>query len=149
MDLATALRDAGYAVAAMAASQAAVSYMPCHWWGGFSERQAAAMARRAMLVVANESGPSHLAAAIGTRTLTICGPTDPGIIFAHEPNVQTARLDAGTLACVGCHFSQEHGYRRACDGGECQALMRLDPFTVTKRIVATVSARRRVSEVSG
>lgn len=147
MDLATALRDAGYAVAAMAASQASVAYMPCHWWGGFSERQAAAMARRAVLVVANESGPAHLAAAVGTRTLSICGPTDPRIIFAHESNVQTAALDAGTLACVGCHFSPERGYRRACEGGECQALMRLDPFTVTKRIVATVSARRRVSEV--
>jgi ADP-heptose:LPS heptosyltransferase len=92
------------------------------------------MARRALVVVANESGPSHLAAALGTRTIAICGPTDPRIVFAHEPNVQAAILDASELACVGCHFSHTKGYRSACDVGGCQALMRLDPTTVGRLV---------------
>jgi hypothetical protein len=130
IDLASELIRLGCAVVAMAGSPETVEYMPCHWWGGFNARKIAAMARRALVVVANESGPSHLAAALGTRTIAICGPTDPRIVFAHEPNVRAAILDATDLACVGCHFSHTKGYRSACDVGGCQALMRLDPATV-------------------
>lgn len=139
IDLASALLQGGYAVAAMSGTQATVEFMPCHWWGGFTERQAAAMARRANIVVANESGPAHLAAAIGTRTIAICGPTDPAIVFAHDPNVEAAVLDGATLACVGCHYSQARGYRTACEIGGCQALMRLDPGTVTERVTRALS----------
>ena len=110
IDLASQLLQSGCAVAAMSASHTTVEYMPCHWWGGFTERQAAAMAVRATLVIANESGPSHLAAAVGTPTLAICGPTDPSIVFAHEPNVLPLALDTRTLSCVGCHFSPLKGY---------------------------------------
>src|SRR5262249_24338423 len=35
VDLASELSGLGYAVAAMAGSQEAVEFMPCHWWGGF------------------------------------------------------------------------------------------------------------------
>jgi glycosyl transferase family 9 (putative heptosyltransferase) len=130
IDLASALTGFGYAVAAMASSHATVEQMPCRWWSGFSLGRTAAMARRATVVVANESGPAHLAAAIGTRTIAICGPTDPRVVFAHEPNVEAAALDTRALPCVGCHFSNEKGYRFACDAGGCQALMRLDPVHV-------------------
>jgi hypothetical protein len=130
IDLASELAGLGYAVAAMAGSQEAVNQLPCHWWGGFTVRQAAAMCRRAHLVVANDSGPAHLAAALGTATIAICGPSDPDIVFAHEPNVTAVQIDPGLMPCVGCHFSGYRGYRHACDVGGCQALMRLDPAKV-------------------
>ena len=34
---------------------------------------------RAELFIGNDSGPGHLAAAVGTRTLSIFGPTDPDL----------------------------------------------------------------------
>lgn len=130
MDLATELVREGWAVAAMGGSQESVNFMTCPWWGGFTVRHAAAMARRATVVVANDSGPAHLASALGTRTIAICGGSDPWIVFAHEPNVQAAILDRSVVPCVGCHFLDSKGYRAACHVGGCQALMRLDPATV-------------------
>jgi len=142
MDLASDLVRAGWAVAAIGDSQASVNYMPCPWWGGFGVRHAAAMAKRATVVVANESGPSHLASALGVRTISICGPTDPWIVFGHEPNVQPAILDSSVLACVRCHFLDTKGYRAACHVGGCQALMRLDPATVGALVQRAVVEER-------
>ena len=135
IDLANELAQRGCAVAAMSSTQRGVQNMPCHWWGGFSLGQVAAMCRRAQLVVSNESGPAHLAAAIGVPTMAICGATDPRIIFGHEPNVRGVHIDPGIVPCVGCHFSAAGGYRHACDVGGCQALMRFDPTTVVREIV--------------
>lgn len=144
IDLASALTNMGYAVAAMAGSQEAVAFMPCHWWGGFTVRQAAAMARRASVVVANESGPAHVAAALGTTTVAICGPTSPRLVYAHEPNVIPATIDRSVLPCIGCHFSAAAGYRSACDVGGCQGLMRFEPARV-----AEIVQRAMVSSPSG
>lgn len=130
IDLAAELQRDGMAVAAMAGTTGAVDFMPCHWWGGFTVRQAAAMCRQAAVVVANDSGPAHLASALEVRTVAICGPTDPRILFAHEPNVQAISIEASELPCVGCHFSDASGYRMACSAGGCQALMRLPPSDV-------------------
>jgi len=125
-------------------TQPAVDYMPCRWWSGFTLGRAAAMIARANVAVANDSGPAHLASTIGTRTIAICGPTDPAIVFGHECNVEAATLDPTTLPCVSCHFSATRGYRHACEVGGCQALMRLDPLAVenaVRRAIAAPSAR--------
>src|SRR5205823_2351989 len=42
-----------------------------------SLRQMAALLSRCLLVVTNDNGPMHIAAAVGTPTVTIYGPTDP------------------------------------------------------------------------
>ena len=39
----------------------------------------ARLVARAELFIGNDSGPGHLAAAVGTRTLSIFGPTDPDL----------------------------------------------------------------------
>lgn len=46
-------------------------------FGKTSVRSLAALFKRARLVVTNDSGPMHIAAAVGTPTVAIFGPTDP------------------------------------------------------------------------
>lgn len=48
----------------------------------------AALLRRSALVVANDSGPGHLAAAVGARLLGIFGVTDPTKTCPRAPGVQ-------------------------------------------------------------
>jgi ADP-heptose:LPS heptosyltransferase len=40
-------------------------------------RELAALLSAVRLLIGNDSGPKHLAAAVGTPTLTVYGPTDP------------------------------------------------------------------------
>ena len=79
----------------------------------------------AKLVIANDSGPSHVAGTIGTPTLAIMGPTSR--VFSHCPNV--VEWTGAEPSCAGCHFDASAGYRAACDAG-CQVLMRLTPDIV-------------------
>jgi lipopolysaccharide heptosyltransferase II len=45
--------------------------------GNFSIKQSAALFQHARLLVCNDSGPMHIAAAVGTPTVSVFGPTDP------------------------------------------------------------------------
>ncbi|MDP3068688.1 MAG: glycosyltransferase family 9 protein [Opitutaceae bacterium] len=45
-----------------------------------------ALVKRADWVIANDSGPMHLAAALGVRVLGIFGPTDPRLFGPYPPN---------------------------------------------------------------
>lgn len=47
---------------------------------------------RAALVVANDTGPGHMAAAIGAPLLSVLGPTDPGEWGPWGPQVRVLRL---------------------------------------------------------
>ena len=46
--------------------------------GQLTLKQLAALLRRAKLLVSNDSGPVHLAASVGTRTVVLFGTADPG-----------------------------------------------------------------------
>ena len=52
--------------------------------GQTSLRQLAAILSRAALLVGNDSGPIHLAAAVDCPTVAVFGPTDPEITFPYE-----------------------------------------------------------------
>jgi hypothetical protein len=47
----------------------------------------------ARLYIGNDSGITHLAAAVGTPVLALFGPTDPGVWAPRGPNVRVARWD--------------------------------------------------------
>lgn len=51
----------------------------------------AALMARASLTVANDTGPGHLAAAVGTPLISVLGPTDPDHWAPWGPNVTVAR----------------------------------------------------------
>jgi heptosyltransferase-1 len=62
-----------------------------------------AFARAAALVVSGDTGPLHLAAAVGTPTVSLFGPTDPARNgpFAAE-DVAVSRYDT-----CGCHYDRQ------------------------------------------
>ncbi len=70
----------------------------------------AALLSRARLLVANDSGPAHLAAAVGTPVVVFFGPTDPGRTAAVGAAV---RVVDRYVFCSPCH-------REVCPyGHEC------------------------------
>ena len=63
-------------------------------------------------MVSNDTGPGHVAAAVGTPLISVLGPSDPALWRAWGPSVQVLRGDgtwpdtrsvvdavAGTLGC--------------------------------------------------
>jgi len=50
-----------------------------------------AILRRAALMVSNDTGPAHLAAAVGAPTLSVLGPTDPAQWAPWGPTVELVR----------------------------------------------------------
>lgn len=55
----------------------------------------------ATLIVANDTGTAHIAAAAGTPLLVICGPTDPQRVKPLGPHVRAVQADVGCLNCYG------------------------------------------------
>ena len=60
-----------------------------------------ALLARASLLVSNDSGPKHLAAALGVPTVTIFGPTHPATW--HPPGGPHTAVSADGLACLHCN----------------------------------------------
>jgi len=60
-------------------------------------RRLGAVLARAGLFLGNDSGVAHLAAACGTRTLALFGPTDPAQWSPVGPEVRTLRAPTGRL----------------------------------------------------
>jgi ADP-heptose:LPS heptosyltransferase len=66
-------------------------------------RQLGALARRCSIFVSNDSGPMHIAAAVGTPVLGIYGPTDPLLQGPYGANHVVVRNEA--LDCLGCNLT--------------------------------------------
>ena len=61
----------------------------------------AALLERSSLLVSNDSGPKHLAVALGIPTVTIFGPTNPGAW--QPPTGPHAAVEATGLPCLHCN----------------------------------------------
>ena len=69
-----------------------------------------ALARRARLMVSGDTGPLHLAGAVGTPLVAIFGPTDPARNGPWNPSdISLSRFDD----CV-CHYRRRCRRTRAC-----------------------------------
>jgi ADP-heptose:LPS heptosyltransferase len=65
--------------------------------------QLAALLKRCSIVVSNDSGPMHIAAAVGTPVLGIYGPTNPLLQGPYGGNHEVVRREG--LTCLGCNLT--------------------------------------------
>ncbi|HTK81397.1 MAG TPA: glycosyltransferase family 9 protein [Bacteroidota bacterium] len=69
-----------------------------------SLKQLGALLKRASVLVTNDSGPMHIAAAVGTPILAIFGPTNPELQGPY--NVINEIVTHQQLVCLGCNFTR-------------------------------------------
>jgi ADP-heptose:LPS heptosyltransferase len=92
-----------------------------------SPRALAAILAAARLFVGNDSGPTHLAAAVGTPTVALFGPTDPA---SWSP--------LGARVVRGCtRRATAQGQVRVCDDPDCMSGIGVD--TVLEALSITLS----------
>ena len=94
--------------------------------GGFIERCGA--------FVANDSGPMHMARALGVPTLALFGSTDPGM-FEFDGH-------AALFAGVGCSPCSFYG-RRRCPRGHFHCMLDLDVDRAWRALVPLLRVGRR------
>ena len=87
--------------------------------GQLSLKQSGALIAGARFIVTNDSGPFHMARAVGTRAYVIFGPTDPGM-FDLGPNTVLVYRE---VPCAPCSL---HGDRR-CPQGHFDCMRQLTP----------------------
>jgi heptosyltransferase I len=80
-------------------------------------RQLTALLERADLVIANDSGPMHIAAALGRPLVTAFGPTNPIRTGPYRRDDSVIRLD---IPCSPC-------YSRGCSHQSCLQLLEIEP----------------------
>jgi heptosyltransferase I len=92
--------------------------------GGLTSlRELACLYRQAALLVTTDSGPMHLAAAVGTPVVALFGPTDPARTGPYGPG---HRVVQSGLSCVPC-------LRKRCETGDCMAQITVEEvFTAVK-----------------
>ncbi len=101
-------------------------------------RQSAEMIRRAAMLVTNDSAPLHLAAAVGTPTVAIFGPTVPAFGFGPRgPRDQALGIDG--LPCRPC---SRHG-PPSCPLGHHLCMKSLTVDDVLTAIEETGALHRR------
>ncbi len=81
---------------------------------------------RCRLIVSTDSGPRHMAAALGKPAITLLGPTLPAWI--ENPSVRGPLLRA-ELDCLGCG-------KRACPLGHHRCMRDLTPERVLREVAA-------------
>jgi heptosyltransferase-1 len=89
----------------------------------------AALIRRARLMMGGDSGPTHLAQALGTPVLMLMGPTDPE---RHGPYGAPEHALSKRMACSFC-------YKRLPETKAC--LLEIPPRRVAERAVELLVAR--------
>jgi heptosyltransferase-2 len=103
--------------------------------GALSLRQAAALIRRASLLVTNDSAPLHLATAVGTPIVALFGPTVPEFGFGPR-RAGDLTLGRADLPCRPC---SKHG-PPTCPLGHHRCMRELSVESVMQAIATIASA---------
>ena len=110
------------------------------FWGlGRSLSEVAAIAAQCDLFVGGDSGPLHIAAAVGTPTLALFGPTDPGLVAPLGSEHRVLRLG---LECSPC-------YRLSPPDGclhEHRCMRELEPEMVLQAVLEMTGGERDESK---
>lgn len=94
--------------------------------GKTSLPQLAALLQRADLVISGDSGPMHIAAAVGTPLIAIHGPTDPALSGPVSPRATILR---STIWCSPCYNAMD---RADCRFFTTQCMKNILPGQVFK-----------------
>jgi lipopolysaccharide heptosyltransferase II len=86
------------------------------WTGRTSLVELAALFARSALLLTNDSGPMHLAAALGTPLVAVFGPTDPGRTGPYSDEAVVVRSAAHCAPC----------YQRRCSRRVCLEEVRVE-----------------------
>jgi ADP-heptose:LPS heptosyltransferase len=102
-----------------------------------------ALIRRARLLVANDSGPVHIATAVGTPVVAIFGPTNDrawGPYPVDEPRHQVAREQVACAPCI--HRGHDFGTPQGCPARTCLAILEVPSVVAAaERALAMVDSR--------
>ena len=121
-------RDAARQIAARAGSSRVVSLAAQAVSLGLSKGCLA----RCRVLVSTDSGPRHIAAALGKPVVTLLGPTLPDWI--ENPAVRGSMLRI-ELECLGCG-------KRTCPAGHHRCMRELTPERVLREVAAVVHTTR-------
>ena len=89
-------------------------------------RELACLYEQAALVVTTDSGPMHLAAAVGTPLVALFGPTDPRRTGPYGPGHRVIRRE---LTCMPC-------FRKRCETKQCMREIEVrEVFTAVQEIL--------------
>jgi lipopolysaccharide heptosyltransferase II len=98
--------------------------------GKTSLKQLAALMQMSTLLITNDSGPMHLANAVGTPTVAIFGPTNPIRTGPYHGNYIVVRRE---LSCIPCYL------RKCPTGQECLQELGVDQVMVAvNQIMETI-----------
>lgn len=99
---------------------------------GLGVADMAALVRAAALLISVDTGPAHVAAAVGARVLVAFGPTDPARFAPRGPG--EVRTIVHDIACRPCHGTPE---AKRCRDNRCLRL--LPPAILTAQVLAMLN----------
>jgi heptosyltransferase I len=105
----------------------------------------AALIRRATICVTNDSGPMHLAVALGRPVVSVFGPTDP--IWIGPYRRDGAVLQAKNLPCAPCYLRQlsRCAYGHACMHGVAASAVIERMEKMLKDVIASEAKQSRAA----
>jgi heptosyltransferase-2 len=110
-----------------------------------SPQSLGALIRRCRLVVANDSGPVHVATAVGTPVVAIFGPSNDrawGPYPAHDPHHQVVRE---VVACAPCiHRGHRFGTPQGCPARTCLAILEVPAVVAAAERALAASPHRAI-----
>jgi lipopolysaccharide heptosyltransferase II len=113
----------------------ACTFRPLVMAGQTSIPQLGALLKRADLLLSSDSGPAHMAAALGTPQVTIFGPTDPVV---YRPLGSRAVVLRGDLPCSPCYDARATA---ECRFGHVNCMRQLLPAEVYEACVRLLQKR--------
>jgi lipopolysaccharide heptosyltransferase II len=111
------------------------SFRPIILAGQTSIPQLGALLKRADLLLSSDSGPAHMAAALGTPQVTIFGPTDPAIYAPCSAKAVVLRRDLPCSPCYDARATAE------CRFGHVNCMRQLTPDEVYRACVRLLQKR--------
>jgi ADP-heptose:LPS heptosyltransferase len=105
-----------------------------------------AFVRRCRLMVANDSGPVHVASAVGTPVVAIFGPSNERMWRPYPPNDPRHQVVREALACAPCiHRGHSFGTPEGCAARTCLAILEPSSVVAAAQRALQAGVRRAVT----